>query len=450
MSNATAPTPRNFDGDRVSVRLSRFMCEEAAHKLEVMEEGIEDDTGAARPGSMAHHYGLTAATHGALSDALDAIYRTRAASFLVPLTLRHAVVLFGELGNAADIAEDNASYSDDDNLYARDARRLREAQRRIAEAFDGVERFAAKGIPAPVAAAPVATHAPGSHEEAATDSAIVCGMLCLSSSLSQTDATPSDTRTVNRAIKRAGVRAELVQGAGYLYFSGDDIDDARTSASVPVCYVSHMRVGQWLRELGERLSDEARARLHMPAHPSARMAASIARTLSATDAADVPAEAVAVQRARDTGSAATLERAPRLSIDALLYPEAPHTPHARGIGERFIFWNLCRHLAAFGWSPHIIDDGDTRTRVRNDARSAAELLFNLDEARAVFIDASGNRHAVALVLGNSPAELVADYGFTDGDADGFAAAMEAFDAERVHAAGLAMSAAGMLADWSNA
>ena len=47
----------------------------------------------------------------------------------------------------------------------------------------------------------------------------------------------------------------------------------------------------------------------------------------------------------------------------------------------------------------------------------------------VFAKPEGNEHAVYLVLGND-LDIISDWNFTDGDPDGFNAAMEAFDTDK--------------------
>lgn len=43
---------------------------------------------------------------------------------------------------------------------------------------------------------------------------------------------------VNKALKAEGINAELVQGEGYLYFVGDDVELAG-STSIYVCKLNH-------------------------------------------------------------------------------------------------------------------------------------------------------------------------------------------------------------------
>lgn len=104
---------------------------------------------------------------------------------------------------------------------------------------------------------------------------------------------------------------------------------------------------------------------------------------------------------------------------------------AQGKLERRIVWNMFAYLLARGWAPVSVWDGEERHPVA-DAKAAMELVFDLDEATVCFMhkptDSNETTHSVVLVLGNG-VDVISDYGYSDGDADGFRAAMHAFDAE---------------------
>lgn len=53
--------------------------------------------------------------------------------------------------------------------------------------------------------------------------------------------------SVNKALREWGIVGELVQGNGYLYFSGDDFDNCR-STSVAVCWLNDLSLVGWLAE----------------------------------------------------------------------------------------------------------------------------------------------------------------------------------------------------------
>ena len=60
------------------------------------------------------------------------------------------------------------------------------------------------------------------------------------------------TRQVNKALANAGIKGELVQGNGYLYFVGDDFDRCY-STSVAVCWLNDLSLSAWLDEARELL-----------------------------------------------------------------------------------------------------------------------------------------------------------------------------------------------------
>lgn len=107
----------------------------------------------------------------------------------------------------------------------------------------------------------------------------------------------------------------------------------------------------------------------------------------------------------------------------MLYGITPMPPHVRR--ERRIVWNLMKHLAVSGFKPMFVHDGNGYTAV-STPKEAMELLFNLDDAR-LYVQKTG-KHAISFVFGND-LEIIADWGYTEGDPDGFNKAMEAFDVE---------------------
>lgn len=119
---------------------------------------------------------------------------------------------------------------------------------------------------------------------------------------------------------------------------------------------------------------------------------------------------------------------PELDHDAMMLQRFGHKVSPNGRLERRIVANLFAHMLAAGWRPYAVDDGEEVTKVA-DAKAAMELIFDLDEVRVVFANAEGAKHTVLLVLGNG-IDIITDWGFSEGDADGFNAAMDAFDAEQ--------------------
>lgn len=121
---------------------------------------------------------------------------------------------------------------------------------------------------------------------------------------------------------------------------------------------------------------------------------------------------------------------PELDHDAMMLERFGHHVQPHGRIERRIVAALCAHMLDRGWTPANVFDGEETTKV-TDAKSAMELIFNLDEASLRFRPTdspSGKRHGVLLVLGNGE-DIVSDWNYTEGDPDGFCAAMDAFNAE---------------------
>ena len=59
---------------------------------------------------------------------------------------------------------------------------------------------------------------------------------------------------LNKKIQALGIKAELVKGNGYFYFSGDDVQYA-FCASVCVFRINHLDEKQWLDSLKEIVQD---------------------------------------------------------------------------------------------------------------------------------------------------------------------------------------------------
>ena len=119
---------------------------------------------------------------------------------------------------------------------------------------------------------------------------------------------------------------------------------------------------------------------------------------------------------------------PDLDHDAMMLREFGNKVGPIGRIERRVVAALCAHLAIGGWKPCEVNDGDERTPVE-DAKSAMELIFNLDDAWLVFAKGK-HRHWVRFVMGNSGWDVINDWSFSHGDADGFSKAMDAFDSEQ--------------------
>lgn len=123
----------------------------------------------------------------------------------------------------------------------------------------------------------------------------------------------------------------------------------------------------------------------------------------------------------------TIENAPALEIDKILYKTTPMLPRTRR--ERRVVWNLFNHLLKNGkWRVARVWDGEESHPV-NNSKEAMEIIFNLDDAWIGFKQPHNPRtHYVRLVLGND-LDIIADWRYSEDDPDGFDAAMEKFDAE---------------------
>jgi hypothetical protein len=113
---------------------------------------------------------------------------------------------------------------------------------------------------------------------------------------------------------------------------------------------------------------------------------------------------------------------PALKIDKVLFDDRAMPNHCRL--ERKALWSILGDMAAKGWMAYRTNDGE-RIEAHTDPKSVMEVCFNLDEAWVTFRNEACITHTIFLVFGNSPNEIVADWGFTVGDPDGFDAAISA-------------------------
>jgi hypothetical protein len=92
--------------------------------------------------------------------------------------------------------------------------------------------------------------------------------------------------------------------------------------------------------------------------------------------------------------------------------------------ERFIAWNLIAFLAANGWRVASVYDGEEHVTTPT-AQDAMEAIFAVSEiVWLLFCKEGAKAHRVMLVPGNRE-DLISDWHYSDGDADGFNACMEA-------------------------
>lgn len=123
---------------------------------------------------------------------------------------------------------------------------------------------------------------------------------------------------------------------------------------------------------------------------------------------------------------------PTLEIDREMLTKYGRKVSPTGRLERRIVATLIAHLATKGFELHSVYDGEVETKV-HQTKGAMELVFNLDEASLRFHPYPGDMtkwHGVLLVMGNGE-DIISDWNYSQGDADGFNAAMESFVAPEV-------------------
>lgn len=125
-------------------------------------------------------------------------------------------------------------------------------------------------------------------------------------------------------------------------------------------------------------------------------------------------------------------KVPVLDYDLMMLGRYDRVVSPIGLQERRIAARLFAFLAKRKFVPIAVYDGEEYPEC-SDAKSAMELMFDLDECCVSFRQPGREEvHGVRFVFGEISAdfgeELIADYSYSDGDADGFGAAMEAFSA----------------------
>lgn len=97
-------------------------------------------------------------------------------------------------------------------------------------------------------------------------------------------------------------------------------------------------------------------------------------------------------------------------------------------GERTVVRDLIAHLSVAKFIAIGVDNGEEyiTTRVTSEVM---DHVFSVDEAMINFESVMNSKqHSVFIVLGNADdgSEVIADWNYSDGDADGFDKAMNAF------------------------
>lgn len=101
--------------------------------------------------------------------------------------------------------------------------------------------------------------------------------------------------------------------------------------------------------------------------------------------------------------------------------------------ERGNLQKLIRQMKARGFVVSSVFDGEGTTHKFPNEADTLDAIFAVDESSLRFRKSLpdgtyGKRHGVLVVLGNSPEEVCADWNYSEGDADGFGAAMDAITA----------------------
>lgn len=117
---------------------------------------------------------------------------------------------------------------------------------------------------------------------------------------------------------------------------------------------------------------------------------------------------------------------PDLDHDAMMLAKYNVKISPNGRMERRIVAALFAHMAKYEWVPVAVDGGDGPDAC-TDAKSAMELIFNLDDSW-VTMQKGGRKHKLLLIGGNG-CDILSNWGYDHDDADKFNAALDAFEAE---------------------
>lgn len=115
---------------------------------------------------------------------------------------------------------------------------------------------------------------------------------------------------------------------------------------------------------------------------------------------------------------------PKLEIDALMLRDFNRSVSATGRIERQIVWGMFRFLKANGFHVVGVHDGEQLEKV-STPKAAMEVIFNLDDSRVLVQKPGHKSHVILLIAGNGM-DIISDWGYTEGDPDGFNAVMDAF------------------------
>jgi len=91
--------------------------------------------------------------------------------------------------------------------------------------------------------------------------------------------------------------------------------------------------------------------------------------------------------------------------------------------ESRIFNALFSGLKKEGWLPAFIDTSDEGGWTPVKSVAAAKREFESVDMATIRVQKNGRTHGILLVAGNG-IDLISDYGYTEGDPDGFVALMD--------------------------
>jgi len=106
---------------------------------------------------------------------------------------------------------------------------------------------------------------------------------------------------------------------------------------------------------------------------------------------------------------------------------------ASGKIERRVVWNLLSRLWDAGFSAVSVDDGSDRRIKCLDHEAVMEAVFAVDEALILVKSKQrrGSRMHWIKVVGGNGEDIISDWGYSDGDPDGFNACMESMNTEEM-------------------
>ena len=133
----------------------------------------------------------------------------------------------------------------------------------------------------------------------------------------------------------------------------------------------------------------------------------------------------------DSASLAAAKKQPKRSRAKLAVVKTEPAPAPAAVDiERAALAALLEHLTARGFAPVRLFNGDDLIPFNNDASPSSaivETIMASAQSTLMFCAAHGNAHGVFIVPSNG-ADLIGNWSYDEDDADGFNAAMVAFDA----------------------